>query len=345
MHILACVVTSKKIAEMAGVSRGTVDRVINNRGIVKESTRQRIQEIVRQLNYKPSRAGKVLVNHRKKIKIGCIIIKAENPFYDELYRGIMLKVEDYFSYGIEVIVERVDFCGETQCRSIETLLARGISALMIQPINESCVAEKLVSLVQQGFPIVTTNTDIENFKSLCHVGNDFFTCGKTAANLLDLITDGKCNIGIVTGFSKARSHSDRVDGFREYIKNRPEMRILAAEENLDNDMESFTVTRNLITSYPEMDALFLVAGGVYGAGKALKLFPNRRIRTLCFDDVPTTKDLIRDGTILAAICQQPVRQGTLSLEVLFEYLIDGKIPPKNKLYTDIQIKLKSNLDL
>jgi LacI family transcriptional regulator len=338
-------VTSKKIAEMAGVSRGTVDRVINNRGIVKESTRQRIQEIVCRLNYKPSRAGKVLVSHRKKLKIGCIIIKSENPFYDDLYRGITLKVAEYSSYGIEVIVERVDFCGESQCRSIENLLARKICALMIQPVNEPCVAEKLVALSRQSFPIVTTNTDIENFKSLCHVGNDFFTCGKTAANLLDLITEGKCNIGIVTGFGKARSHSDRVDGFREYIKNRPEMRILAVEENMDDDTKSSAVTRNLITAYPEMDALFLVAGGVCGAGRALKLFPDRRMRTICFDDVPTTKELIRDGTILAAICQQPIRQGTLSLEVLFEYLIDGSIPSKNKLYTDIQIKLKSNLDL
>jgi LacI family transcriptional regulator len=338
-------VTSKKIAEMAGVSRGTVDRVVNNRGAVKESTRQKIQEIVRRLNYKPSRAGKVLVSHQKKLKIGCIIIKAQNPFYDDLYRGIMLKVEEYSSYGIEVIVERVDFCGESQRRSIETLLAQGINALVIQPMNDLMVAEKLTTLAGQGLPIVITNTDIEDFDSLCYVGNDFFTCGKTAANLLDLITGGKCVIGVVTGFSKARSHSDRVDGFREYIINKPEMRVLGVEENLDDDMESFTVTRRLITTYPEMDALFLVAGGVCGAGKALKSFPDRRIRTICFDDVPTTKELIRDGTILAAICQQPVRQGSLSLEVLFEYLIDGKIPAKKKLYTDIQIKLKSNLDL
>ncbi|MDR0599800.1 MAG: LacI family DNA-binding transcriptional regulator [Treponema sp.] len=338
-------VTSKQVAKMAGVSRGTVDRVINNRGMVKESTRQRIQEIIRRLNYKPSRAGKVLVSHQKKLKIGCIIIKAQNPFYDDLYRGITLKVEEYSSYGIEVIVERVDFCGESQLRSIKTLLNRGINALVIQPMNDPAVAEKLAALARRGLPIVTTNTDIEDFDSLCYVGNDFFTCGKTAANLLDLITGGKCAIGVVTGFGKARSHSDRVAGFREYIAGRPEMRVLAVKENFDDDTKSFTVTRRLIAAHPEMDALFLVAGGVRGAGKALKSFPDRRIRTICFDDVPTTKELIRDGTILAAICQQPVRQGSLSLEVLFEYLIDGKTPVKKKLYTDIQIKLKSNLDL
>jgi LacI family transcriptional regulator len=337
-------VTSKQVAAMAGTSRGTVDRVLNNRGNVKESTRQRIEEIIRLLNYKPSRAGKVLVSHQKKIKIGCIIIKAHNPFYDELHRGIMCKVEEYSSYGIEVIVERVDVCGATQCRRIDALLVMGICALVIQPINEPLVAEKLAILAKGGLPIVTTNTDVVGFKPLCHVGNDFFTCGKTAANLLELVTGGKCNIGVVTGFNRVHSHSDRVDGFRAYIKDKPDMKIVDIKENFDDDVESFTVTQGLIAGNPEVDALFLVAGGVYGAGKALKTVPDRHIKAICFDDLPAARDLIRDGTILAAICQQPVRQGILSLEVLFEYLIDKK-KPEGRLFTDIQIKVKANLDL
>jgi LacI family transcriptional regulator len=339
-------ITSKKIAEMAGVSRGTVDRVLNNRGDVSEATKQKILEIVRLLNYKPSRAGKILVSHQKKIKIGCIIISAQNPFYDELYRGIMLKVEEYSSYGIEIIVERAEFKGETQCTYIDKLLAQDINAMMIQPINEAVVAQKLKDLSQKGLPIVTTNTNVEGFTPLCHVGNDFFTCGKTAANLLDLITGGRCRIGIVTGFSKARSHADRIDGFYAYIKERRGMNVVSLVENYDDEVESFRVTKKLLEDNPEIDAVFLVAGGVYGAGKAVKTFhDHRHIKVISFDDVPTTKELIRDGTIQATICQQPVRQSILSLEILFDYLIDNKRPSSDKIYTDIQIKLKSNIDL
>ncbi|MDR0719258.1 MAG: LacI family DNA-binding transcriptional regulator [Treponema sp.] len=338
-------ITSKKIAEMAGVSRGTVDRVLNNRGDVSEATKQKILEIVRLLNYKPSRAGKILVSHQKKIKIGCIIISAQNPFYDELYRGIMLKVEEYSSYGIEIIVERVEFKGETQCVYIDKLLTLDINAMMIQPINEAVVAQKLRDLAQEGLPIVTTNTNVEGFTPLCHVGNDFFTCGKTAANLLDLITGGKCNIGIVTGFSKACSHADRIDGFYEYIKERAGMNIVSLVENCDDEVESFLVTKKLLEDNPEIDAIFLVAGGVYGAGKAIKTLYDRFIKVISFDDVPTTKELIREGIIQATICQQPVRQSILSLEILFDYLIDNKRPSGDKIYTDIQIKLKSNIDL
>ena len=70
----------------------------------------------------------------------------------------------------------------------------------------------------------------------------------------------------------------------------------------------------------------------------------KKIRTISFDDVPTTKELVRDGTILATICQQPVRQGRMALTILFDYLIDGKRPVSSRMYTDIQIKLKTNID-
>ncbi len=47
-------VTLRKIAEIAGVSRGTVDRVINNRGHVNETVEARIRQIAEELGYEPN---------------------------------------------------------------------------------------------------------------------------------------------------------------------------------------------------------------------------------------------------------------------------------------------------
>ena len=62
------------------------------------------------------------------------------------------------------------------------------------------------------------------------------------------------------------------------------------------------------------------------------------------DDVPATRDMVRNGTITATICQQPERQGRMALSVLFDYLIEGNPPSSNRLYTDIQIKVAANID-
>lgn len=64
--------TIKQIAEMAGVSRGTVDRVLNNRGSVNANTAARVREIAEKLNYKPNKAGLMLAAQKKNLKIGVI---------------------------------------------------------------------------------------------------------------------------------------------------------------------------------------------------------------------------------------------------------------------------------
>ncbi|MDR1899243.1 MAG: LacI family DNA-binding transcriptional regulator [Treponema sp.] len=339
-------VTSKKIAEMAGVSRGTVDRALNNRGDINPATKKKILEIATLLRYKPGRAGRILVNHQKKLKIGCIIMgNPRNLFIDDLYEGIMMKVEEYSSYGIEILVEKIRFQGEIQCKYIDKLLKLGIKALMIQPVNEEIVARKLQTLSEKGIPVVTVDTDINGFTPLCHIGNDAITAGKTAANLLDLITGGKCNVGVVTSFHTAHSHSDRIEGFKTYLKDQKGMKIVSIVENFDNEAISYNVTCDMLKEHPEINGLFLVAGGVYGAGKAIKTFPFcRHFKVISFDDVPSTRALILDGTIQATICQQPIRQGILSLDVLFEYLLDGKRPVETRIYTDIQIKVKTNIN-
>ena len=60
--------TIKEIADLAGVSRGTVDRVLNKRGSVNPQTAQKIMEIVHALDYKPNRAGLVLAAQKKNLK-------------------------------------------------------------------------------------------------------------------------------------------------------------------------------------------------------------------------------------------------------------------------------------
>ena len=66
-------VTIKKIAELCGVSRGTVDRVLNGRGRVKPETAEAVMNMVKQLGYKPNPAGKALAARRHRPIVGVIL--------------------------------------------------------------------------------------------------------------------------------------------------------------------------------------------------------------------------------------------------------------------------------
>ncbi len=337
-------VTQSKIAELAGVSRSTVERVLNNRGDVNSTTREKVMEIARLLDYHPNRAGQTLAIRRKNLIIGCIIIDAVNQFYMELNKGIEEMAREYQSYGVKVLVRKALFNEEEQLRRIDELLEENINALVIQPVDNGPVIEKLRELDESGIPIVTLNTDIsDQIHQLCYVGNDFYLCGMTAANILYLVTGGVCKIGIVNGFADAKAHYDRIEGFREFIGGYPEMRLTDIVENQDDELESYHVTKTMLEKHPEIDAVFIVAGGVQGACRAIKEFGERKISVISFDDLPETKKLVKEGVIAATICQQPVRQSKKAMSVLFDYFVEGKRPEKNRFYTDILIKVKANI--
>lgn len=80
--------TIKEIAELAGVSRGTVDRVLNNRGAVNPKTARKVLEIAQALDYKPNRAGIVLAAQKKNLKIGVILFDTGNPFFNDVIEGV-----------------------------------------------------------------------------------------------------------------------------------------------------------------------------------------------------------------------------------------------------------------
>ena len=90
--------TIKDIADLAGVSRGTVDRVLNNRGAVNSQTAEKIMEIVRALDYRPNKAGTALAAQKKKYRIGVILFSEHNPFFDEVMEGVRRKAAELQDY-------------------------------------------------------------------------------------------------------------------------------------------------------------------------------------------------------------------------------------------------------
>ena len=81
-------ITLQQIADLAGVSRGTVDRALNNRGRIKPEVEQRIKKIAKDVGYKPSRAGRALAMAKKNIKIGVILQLAQTPFMKDVLIGL-----------------------------------------------------------------------------------------------------------------------------------------------------------------------------------------------------------------------------------------------------------------
>lgn len=337
--------TIKEIAALAGVSRGTVDRVINNRGSVNPETAEKIREIIKTLDYKPNRAGLVLAAQKKKLKIGVILPALENPFFIDVESGIREKAEELSGYNCTVIVKHITYGVEEQLKAVEDLLTDEINGLALVPYNDPRIREKIENLHAQGIPVVTLNTDIENSKRIAYVGSLYRKGGETAAGLMNLMTRGPLHVGIITGSSEILCHTERIAGFLDTLaQSGRNFTISAVLENHDDELESYEKTAQLLKDYPQTNALFFAAGGVYGGCRSVIASGRAgEIRIITFDNVRTTREQVEKGVIAATICQQPKLQGSKPLDILFTYLSAGELPETEYHYVDVDIRIRENI--
>ena len=95
-------ITINDIAKIAGVSRGTVDRVLHGRGRVSHDVEKRIMTIVSELDYKPSRAAQQLSMQKRKNTIGFISRTDARGMWANLLRGADIATKEFSDYGVTI---------------------------------------------------------------------------------------------------------------------------------------------------------------------------------------------------------------------------------------------------
>lgn len=337
--------TIKEIAALAGVSRGTVDRVLNNRGSVNPNTAEKIKEIAKALDYRPNKAGLVLAASKKRLKLGVIIFSAENPFFSDVLDGINDKAEELAEYSCSVLIKQIPINTDAQLKAINELVAAEVNGIALAPCNDNRIRIRINELFEQGIPVVTLNTDIENSKRIAYVGSHYTKSGATAAGLLRLMTNGEVSIGILTGSSDILCHTERIAGFSSTLAPYADhIHIISITETHDDEIESYEKTTKLLKEHPEINALYFAAGGVYGGCRAVSsLGLGHKLKIIAYDKAETTEDFLKNDILSAVICQQPHIQGKKPLDILFSYLTTGNAPDQEYNYTAVDIRILENI--
>ena len=337
-------VTMKKIAELCGVSRGTVDRALNGRGRVNAETAAMIRKMAKQLGYEPNPAGKALAARKNNPVIGVLLPSEGNAFFDDVIHGMDLAASSYAIYGLKVryyLMKGYDV--EKQLALMESMRHQ-VNALIISPIDDPRIAAAIDSLVADGIFVITVVSDIDSSQRRAYVGSDYFNGGETACALLEILLGKKASVGLVMGSRQVLGHRLRLEGFRHRMERLPDFTIAGIVENGDDEICSYERTKELLQEHPDISAMFCMAGGVYGVCRAVMQLPEeKQPLVIAFDSVPTTVEMMRCGIVKAILFQHPTRQGRLSVQLAFEYLVNGRLPDKTWYLMKNEIRLLENL--
>ena len=337
-------VTIKEIARLCGVSRGTVDRVLNKRGKVKPETEALILKTIEEMGYTKNFVGKALSVKRSAPVIGVVLCSEGNPFFDDVIEGFYKARNDLQDYGVSMILRTMSGHDvPTQLVLIDSLAA-SVSALVIQPINDRRIAARLKVLLDQGIPVVAVNTDIDSDARSCYVGSNYERGGAVAAGMTALITGGKARMGIIKGVDSLMGHVLRLKGFEDHLRSIcPEIEWLAAENANDDPEQAYSKTCKMLTDHPQIDTIFVVAAGVKDVCRGvIDTGRQHDLRVIAYDDVPSTREMIRQGLVRAVVCQQPLEQGYRSFAAAFDMIISNSTVHPSCIMED-QIKIIENL--
>ena len=93
-------ITIKEVARLAKTSRGTVDRVINNRGSVNSEVAKRVMDVIKETGYEKSFIAKRLSSDRD-LNVGVIVGTINNSFFQDVLTGIRNGINRYYDYGLK----------------------------------------------------------------------------------------------------------------------------------------------------------------------------------------------------------------------------------------------------
>lgn len=340
-------ITLQQIADLAGVSRGTVDRALNNRGRIKPEVEQRIKKIAKDVGYKPSRAGRALAMAKKNIKIGVILQLAQTPFMKDVLIGLKAAKLEAESFGASVKIHKINGVNPTEVIQImEKMKSEKFNGIALSPSQDNLLIKLIDKFSQEyNIPIITFNSDLENTARLCFIGQNAVKSGQTAAGLMGEITNGQGQIIIISGHEENPSLQQRADGFnREISISYPQINNLGIRYAYDDDWVAEKITDESLDKYPNLKGIYITGSGVLGVCKSLqKANKIKDIKIIANDFINDNIQLLSNGTINFLIGQDAYTQGYQSIMLLFHKLFDNKNPDSKFAYTDIVIKNRFNI--
>lgn len=338
----------KDIAEMAGVSAGTVDRILHNRGNVSESARIAVEEVLKKVNYKPNiHISGLSLKRKYKIVITTPLVM-EGEYWESIHSGISHALEEFENIKIQCLVYTYNQYDIYSWREVHDRIAQtDADAVIIGATFKEETVHLTKQLDEKDIPYVFVDSPLENASPLAFFTSDHYVCGYLVAKLITSIIPPGSDIGMLQavriGDQSANTSILRKQGFNDYFKEKGisnsvrKIPFIAMEPaKVDDQLNQFFQAH-----YPIGGVVVLNSRG----GIVADYFARNQIddiRLICLDLTAPNVRGMKNGYIDFLIGQEPEHQGFLAMKTLIEYLIYRK-PVKVENYTQLDILTKETI--
>lgn len=341
--------TITEIAKQANVSIATVDRVLHNRGRVADSTKAKIEKIIKESGYQPD----PLARHLKKrghYKIGIVLpqLNTAHGYWNRIFSGIQNTAEQELS-AFSFTTELFPFIRNDQkslAKTLEHIDDSSCDAFIIAPIMEEQIKAFLCSHDIKR-PYCFIDSPLPGCKPICEIAQNPYVAGKAAARLTYLFSRNEYRkdgiVVVIKPYTGAFNLDQRSKGFCDWFENNVEDITVVTITSEITEKSAEKLVKGLLEKYPNLCGICSVSVETFLIGNAIKKFGVKdKIAVTGFDLLDSNRKALEEKTVDAVIHQEPRNQGVLAVRQIFKKLVYEEDVEK-EIHMPIRIYLKENL--
>lgn len=328
------------IAQKAGVSAGTVDRIIHQRGRYSKVTKEKVDKAIKELGYSPDFMARNLAL-KKELKIVCLLPDySDIKYWERPYFGVENAINELTSFKVNI--EKILFKPQVEdfkvsYKKVLELTPDGVIYVPMFFNESACFTEQLNIL---NIPFVHLNIHQPDLKPLSFVGQDPIAAGKAAASLCNLKLKNNSEV-LITYVSKGKqeySHlQERINGFTKYFEERtPQTIIHHLQIQTEDELKYGNKLFEFLCDHNNISIIYVPNSRAFKIAEILKKFELKNIMLIGFDTLIENILFLKEGYIDFLIGQQSKSQGYNAVVFLFNALfLQQEIKPQHLLPIDI----------
>ncbi len=339
----------KDIAEMAGVSVGTVDRVLHNRGDVSMKSREKVEKVLKEINYTPNIYASALASKKTFSFIAVIPAYKKGDYWDKIEEGIIKAARELTDFRVKVeILYFEQYNIASFCKVMETALEERPDGILLPPSLKSVTFEFACKMDAAGIPYIFIDSRIEEAHPLAYYGQHSYLSGCLAGKLMLTEKPQTEEIAIFSfyhlGQVPSNQISQRMAGFVSHMMEKKEScRLHRATLELDSPEKNEQVMYDIFEKNKNIEGAVIFSSRAYVVAEFLKKYKLNHITLIGYDLLERNIASLRNDSIAYLIAQRPEVQGYRGIKALSDHLIFKK-QVETINYMPMDILIHKNID-
>lgn len=340
----------KDIAERAGVSVGTVDRVLHERPNVSKTAREKVEKALKEMNYQPNMYASALA-YNKSYTFYLLIPKHESEAYwEEIEEGAKKCEEARRDFHIDVEIRFYERSNEDSFREMsKEILEVQPEGVIVVPSSLAVTRELTEQLHHKSIPFILLDSYMPDLRPLSFFGQDSFCSGFFSAKMLMMIASGEKEVMLMRqtkdGKVVSKQQDNREVGFRHYMHDHfPQVEIKVLDLPLNGTRNEYAkMLERYFAEHPDTHHCITMTSKAHIVGDFILKTNRRDVQIMGYDMVEKNAHCLREGSISFLIAQHAYMQGYYCVDTLFQAIVlKKKVTTVN--YMPIELLMKENVD-